>query len=474
MNKSFGLQNGAKKIHFTAICGTGMGSVAVVLKQMGFEITGSDENIYPPMSNILHDNGIRVYSGYSRKNIKDDIDIFVIGNAMSRGNPEVEEILAKKKFYISLPELVKEIFIRGRNSIVITGTHGKSTTTALASLVFEYADKKPGFLIGGVPLNFDSGCRKGDGKHFIIEGDEYDTAFFDKRSKFVHYLPDYLVINNIEFDHADIFNTLDEIILSFKRVANIVPENGLILANGDDPNVEKVIRKVSAPLEKYGFENKNKWNVKNIEYNGDNTTFDVYKDNKFFGKFTLPLPGKCNIINSLAVIALSFHNRIDNKVIQEAFLNFKGLKRRSEIVGVEKGITVIDDFAHHPTAVRETLFGLRKKYNDKRIFAVFEPRTNTTRRKILQNELAEAFNSSDFAVIAKINAPEKVPQDERLSIERLIKDINANGVKGEYIPETDNIISFLLNECKKDDVVVFMSNGGFDNIILRFLDKLRS
>lgn len=472
MGEIKGLLNGIRKIHFTAICGTAMGSVAVVLKEMGYDITGSDEDVYPPMSNLLADKGITIFKGFDRRNIKENIDLFVIGNAMSRGNPEVEEILTKKKYYISLPELVKEAFIRGNESIVISGTHGKSTTTALSAWLFKNSNLSPGFLIGGIPLNFDTGCLKGEGNCFIIEGDEYDTAFFDKRSKFVHYLPDLLVINNIEFDHADIFEDMDDILLSFKRLVNIVPENGFIIANGDDKDVLEVVEKAHSNIETFGFEDNNKWTAANIEYNKDLTGFDVFKNGSFYDRFIIPIPGKYGIRNSLAVIVLADIKKIDSEILKQSLLSYKGLKRRSEVAGTKKGITVIDDFAHHPTAVRETLFGLRKRYNNSRIFAIFEPRTNTTRRNIFQNELSKAFENADYTVIAKINAPQKVEPDKRLSVEKLIRDVNNDGVNGYYIPDTNEIIEFLLKECKSGDIVVFMSNGGFDNIVKRFLDNI--
>jgi len=469
-----GLLRGVNKIHFTAVCGTAMGSVAVTLKKMGYSISGSDESVYPPMSEFLEKGGIKINNGFSRKNIKDDVDLFVIANSMSRGNPEVEEILARKKFYVSLPELIKEAFIRGKESIVITGTHGKSSITAMVAWLFECAGESPGFLIGGIPLNFKTGCRKADGRSFIVEGDEYDTAFFDKRSKFVHYLPDYLIINNIEFDHADIFDSIEDIKLSFKRLINLVPENGYIIANGDDKNVSEVIANVPAPLEVYGFDDAGDWRASNVRYEKDVTSFDVYYKTKYYDSFEIPVPGSYNIKNALSVIILAHLKGIDRDVLKKSFLSFKGLKRRCEVRGVIRGITVIDDFAHHPTAVRETLVGLRKKYPVARIFCVFEPRTNTTRRNILQNELAMSFTNSDYAIIAKINAPQKVKPEERLSIDKLIDSIKNTGIKGFYIPETEDIINFLKERCRENNVVVFMSNGDFDNIHDRFIKKLES
>src|SRR5215471_1908368 len=370
-----------KKFHFLVICGTAMASVAAALQERGFKVTGSDENVYPPMSSFLQKKGIPVKEGYRAENIPADADVVVIGNAMKRGNPEVETVLSRKLFYLSLPEVLKNHFLRGRHNLVVTGTHGKTTTTALLGWIMEKVGCNPAYLIAGLPKNFGQGARLNDSKYFVLEGDEYDTAFFDKRSKFIHYLPELLIINNIEFDHADIFKNLDEIKLSFRRLLNIVPQNGMVLLNGDDPNCVEVAKDCLAQMIEVGFSKNCAQRIRDVAYSAEGSRFKLGDDT-----FEIPLVGEFNVHNAaMAAMAARFYDVLTAK-IAGGFKSFSGIARRQELRGEARGITVIDDFGHHPTAIAQTLQALRQRYRDARIWAIFEPRSNTTRRAVFQQQ----------------------------------------------------------------------------------------
>src|ERR1051325_8578635 len=375
-----------KSVHFTGICGTAMASAAAAMQERGFTVTGSDQNVYPPMSTFLAGRKIDVFNGYGESNLAHKPDLVVIGKAMSRGNPEVAAVLERKLRYCSLPELLKEFFIRGKRSLVVCGTHGKTTTTALLTWVFEHNGLNPSFLIGGIPTNLGQGARFTDSEWFIIEGDEYDTAFFDKRSKFVHYLPEVALINNLEFDHADIFQDLDAVKTSFNHFIRIVPRNGLLLGNGDDPNLAPLLNVTHCPVKRFGLAESNAIRAFNMRYGPTATEFEI-PSFKFHTNFL----GELNVRNALAVVACAKHCGLKNHQIQAAFDSFKGVKRRMEVRGIAGGITIVDDFGHHPTAIRETLRALRIKYPKQRIWAIFEPRSNTTRRNVFQSDLVTAF-----------------------------------------------------------------------------------
>src|SRR4051812_34668052 len=359
-----------------------MGAVAVALHERGFKVTGSDANVYPPMSSFLQDKGIALMEGYRAENTPADADVVVIGNAMTRGNPEVEAVLNRKLLYLSLPEVLRNFFLRGRHNLVVTGTHGKTTTTALLAWIMEKAGRTPGYLIGGIPKNFGEGARLNDSKYFVIEGDEYDTAFFDKRSKFVHYLPELVIVNNVEFDHADIFNNLDEIKLSFRRLLNIVPQNGMILLNGDDANcldVARQLKPLMAQIEEVGFSENCARRIRDVSYSADGSRFTLVED-----EFEIPMVGEFNIRNAAMAISAARFYGVSLEDVRKALKSFKGIARRQEVRGEVRGIKVIDDFGHHPTAIRETLRALRHRFAGARIWAVFEPRSNTTRRAVFQ------------------------------------------------------------------------------------------
>jgi UDP-N-acetylmuramate: L-alanyl-gamma-D-glutamyl-meso-diaminopimelate ligase len=457
-----------QKFHFIGISGTAMGAVATALRERGFKVTGSDENIYPPMSTFLEDRGIKLHRDYDKKNIPADADVVVIGNAMKRGNPEVESVLNRKLFYLSLPEVLKNYFLRGKHNLVVTGTHGKTTTTALLTWIMEKAGLKPGYLIGGIPTNLGQGARLNDSKYFVIEGDEYDSAFFDKRSKFIHYLPELVIVNNIEFDHADIFNNIDEIKLSFKRLLNIVPENGMVLINGDDHNCVEVARDCLAQMVEVGFSKNCAQRIRDVTYSTGASRFKLGDD-----VYEVPLVGEFNVRNAaMAVTAARFYD-VPKAKIDNALKSFQGIARRQEVRGEAGGVKVIDDFGHHPTAIAQTLQALRHRFPGQRIWAIFEPRSNTTRRAVFQNEFPEAFKLADGVFISQIARLEQIPEKERLHPEAVIEAIAKDGRPAFYEKNADAIIDRIVPLLKKKDVVTVFSNGGFDNIHEKLLARLR-
>jgi len=391
----------------------------------------------------------------------------VIGNAISRGNPEAEAALDRKMRYCSLPELLKEYFIRGKRSLVVSGTHGKTTTTSLLAWVFEHNGLKPSFLIGGIPHNFGEGARFTDSEWFIIEGDEYDTAFFDKRSKFVHYLPEVAIINNLEFDHADIFEDLAAIQTSFKRFINLVPRNGQLLANGDDPNLAPLLNVTHCPVKRFGLGEQNAVRAFNMRLGPTASEFEIPS-----AKFHINLVGELNVRNALAVVACAKHCGLKNSQIQGAFDTFKGIRRRMEIRGVAGGVTIVDDFGHHPTAIRETLRALRIKYPTNKVWAIFEPRSNTTRRNVFQSELASAFADANAVVVSQVARLEQLPPGERLDPERLMKDLEAAGKPAAYLPDVESIVAHVQKNTRGGDIVCVFSNGGFGDIHARLLRAL--
>jgi len=446
-----------------------MGSIAAALQERGFTITGSDENVYPPMSTFLEEKGIKLYQGYRAENIPADAELIVIGNAMKRGNPEVEAVLNRKLFYLSLPEVLKNYFLRGRHNLVVTGTHGKTTTTALLTWIMETAGHKPGYLIGGIPKNFGEGGRLNDSKFFVIEGDEYDTAFFDKRSKFVHYLPELVIVNNIEFDHADIFNNLDEIKLSFRRLLRIVPQNGMVLLNGDDPNCVEVGKECLAQMIEVGFSKNCAQRIRDAAYSTNGSRFRLGDET-----FEIPLFGEFNVRNAaMAVSAASFY-RVPKEKIDQALKTFSGIARRQEVRGEARGVTVIDDFGHHPTAVTETLNALRHRYPGHRLWAIFEPRTNTTRRAVFQQQLPDALKLADGVFISQVAKLDQIPEDERLNPAAVINAITDAGRPAFYEKDADAIVDRIMPMLQPKDVVTVFSNGGFDNIHEKLLARLRA
>ena len=458
-----------KHFHFLGICGTAMGSVAAAMKERGFAVSGSDENVYPPMSTFLEERGIKLHAGYRPENIPNDADVVVIGNAMKRGNPEVEAVLNRKLFYLSLPEVLKNYFLRGHHNLVVTGTHGKTTTTAMLTWIMEKAGHDPGYLIGGIPKNLGQGSRLNDSKYFIIEGDEYDTAFFDKRSKFVHYLPELVIVNNIEFDHADIFRDLDEIKLSFRRLLNIVPQNGMILLNGDDRNCVEVARDCLAQILEVGFSKNCAQRIRDVTYSETASRFKLGE-----GEFEVPLIGEFNVRNAaMAATAARFYRVADSK-IQNALKSFSGIARRQEIRGEANGVKVIDDFGHHPTAIAQTLKALRHRYPGHRLWAIFEPRSNTTRRAVFQQSLPHALSLADGVFISQVAKLEQIPENERLHPEAVVRDIEKEKRPAFYEKDANAIVDRIVPMLQPNDVVTVFSNGGFDGIHEKLLERLRA
>src|SRR5437588_1607194 len=456
-----------QSVHFVGICGTAMASAAAAMQQMGVKVTGSDQNVYPPMSTFLAERRIEVIAGYAEQNLAYKPDLIVVGNAISRGNPEAEYVLDHKLRYCSLPELLKEFFIRGKRSLVVTGTHGKTTTTSLLTWVFEHNGLNPSYLIGGIPNNLGQGARFTDSEWFIIEGDEYDTAFFDKRSKFVHYLPEVAIINNLEFDHADIFENLEAVKTSFKHFIRLIPRNGLLLGNGDDPNLAPLLQVTHCPVKHFGLGESNAVRAFNLQFGPTATTFEIPSF-----KFHINLVGELNVRNALAVVACAKHCGLKNHQIQAAFDTFKGIKRRMEVKGVAGGVTVIDDFGHHPTALHETLRALRIKYPRQRVWAVFEPRSNTTRRNVFQSELASSFADADAVVVSQIARLELLKPEDRLDPARLMQDLKGSGKEAAYLPDVEAIVAHIAMKAQGGEVVCVFSNGGFGGIHGKLLERL--
>jgi len=450
-----------------------MGSVAAALRERGFTVTGSDENVYPPMSTFLQEKGIVITAGFREANLPEGADLIVIGNAMKRGNPEVEAVLNRKLYYLSLPETLKEFFLRGRHNLVVTGTHGKTTTTSLLAWILESAGLEPSWLIGGIPRNLGQGARFRDSKYVVLEGDEYDTAFFDKRSKFVHYMPELAIVNNIEFDHADIFNDLEEIKLSFRRFLNIVPGNGLVLLNADDPNCIEVGRTSPAPIVEVGFSPNAANQIRDLRFQAGTGGAPGFSEFTLFEtRFTLPLLGEYNVRNAAMAVSAAHFYGIPLETVRKAVAAFEGVLRRQELRGEVRGIRVIDDFGHHPTAIRQTLAGLRHQYPGARLWAIFEPRSNTTRRAVFQHELPAAFEQADGVIFAKVARLEQIPEHARLNPERVIADIAATGKPAFYEPSVDDIVERIRPLAASGDVIVVFSNGGFDGIHSRLLKEL--
>src|SRR5712691_7081658 len=445
-----------------------MASVAAALEERGFKVTGSDENVYPPMSTFLQEKGISLKEGYRAENIPADADVVVIGNAMKRGNPEVEAVLNRKLFYLSLPEVLKNYFLRGRHNLVVTGTHGKTTITALLAWIMDKAGRKPGYLIAGLPKNFGQGARLNDSKYFIIEGDEYDTAFFDKRSKFVHYLPELVIVNNIEFDHADIFNNLEEIKLSFRRLLNMVPQNGMIVVNGDDPNAVEVAKDCLAQMVEVGFSKNCAQRIRDVAYSSGGSRFKLGDD-----VYEIPLVGEFNVRNAAMAAAAARFYDVPTTKIASAFKSFSGIARRQELRGEARGIKVIDDFGHHPTAIASTLQALRHRFRGKRLWAVFEPRSNTTRRAVFQQQLPEALKIADGVFISQVARLEQIPENQRLEPERVVAAIAKAGRPAFYEQNADAIVGRIVPMLRPKDVVAVFSNGGFDNIHEKLIERLK-
>lgn len=461
------------KVHLSAICGTAMASLAGLLHERGHDVSGSDQDIYPPMSTQLADLSIPVLTPYAEENVPADADLVVIGNALSRGNPEVEIVLDRKQRFTSLPALLAEEFIRGNTSLVVAGTHGKTTTSSLLAHVLRATGRDPGFLIGGVPIDFGRSYRLGTQGLFVVEGDEYDCAFFDKRPKFVHYAPDVAVIGNVEFDHADIYSDLPAVQTAFVRLLNVVPRRGTVVAGIDSPALREILPQAHSRVETFGLTAEAHWRARDVRVDGQGSRFRLLRGGHDEGEFALSLPGEHNVRNALAALAAAAAVDVTPAASRAALETFRGVKRRLELRGRARGIAVYDDFAHHPTAVRETLRALRSLAGaGRRLVAVFEPRSYTSRTRVFQDAFAQAFAGADLVVVAAAHLPGKVPEADRLSESDLVSGIVRAGVEAVFIPRVPEIVQHLVGSLADGDFVAILSNGGFDAVHERLLAAL--
>jgi UDP-N-acetylmuramate: L-alanyl-gamma-D-glutamyl-meso-diaminopimelate ligase len=470
----------SKHIHLLGICGTAMASLAGMLKQRGYRVTGSDAAAYPPMSDFLRDLGISVAQPFDAKNLDPAPDLVVVGNAISRGNVELEHILDQRIPFCSLPQLLHDEFLRGQEVLVVAGTHGKTTTTSMLSWIFHSAGLDPSFLIGGIAENFGSSFHLGQDKHFILEGDEYDTAFFDKGPKFLHYFPDSVILTSVEFDHADIYKDLDAVETAFKRLVNLVPQRGRIVAFdgavGDateSPSLERCVAKAFCPVERYGTGSRADWKVTNLRFEPGHTRWSVLQKGQPWAEFEFPLAGEYNVWNATAAVALAASCGISKDAIAQALKTFKSVKRRLEVKAQVNGITIIDDFAHHPTAIAGTLKALRARYQGARLWAILEPRSNTLRRRVLQSDLAHSLAGADEVIVANVFRSEAVPENERLELPALAAEIQQHGRQVRLLQDADAIVKTIAPELRSGDVVAILSNGGFGGIYEKLPVRLR-
>jgi UDP-N-acetylmuramate: L-alanyl-gamma-D-glutamyl-meso-diaminopimelate ligase len=461
--------------HLIGIGGTAMGSLAGLLRAAGHRVTGSDENVYPPMSDQLKQLGISYREGYAAENLEPTPDIVVVGNAISRGNPELESVLNRKLYYTSAAVTIKDEFIRGRTSMAVAGTHGKTTTTSLLAWVMECAGFNPSFLIGGVAENFGISYRLTDSDIFVIEADEYDTAYFDKGPKMWHYLPQIAIVNNIEFDHADIYRDDEAYNYAFARFINLIPSNGTLVAGWDSEIVRRLAAKSFAPVESFGYGGSGeqpRWTAENVEFGTDLTKFRALHDGTHWGDVVTPMAGEFNVRNCLATIGAAVAAGAQRDGILEGLRTFKSVRRRMEVRGEVNGVTVIDDFAHHPTAVKETIKATRQRYTNRPIVAVFEPRSYTAQRREFQGDYARAFADASTVIIAGLFHPERYTSQTALDPNELVATWRSEGKQAEYIPEPDRIVEHLMGTLKGNEVVLVMSNGGFGGIHGKLLGAL--
>jgi len=461
-----------RKIHLMAVCGTAMGALASMLKDMGYAVTGSDQNVYPPMSHFLVQKGIVLNEGFSGENIRYEPDLVVVGNAVSRDNPEVEMMNRMGISYCSMPQAVNHFIVAGKKSILITGTHGKTTTSAIIAWLLFRAGLDPSFVIGGILKNFGSNYRLGKGPYVVLEGDEYDTAYFDKGPKFLHYDPAVAVLTGVEFDHADIFKDLSQVKAAFGAFVSRLSHGSRLLAVDSDGNVDELIGACGCRVDRYGRDPGPAWRSAAESFSATRTEFEVFQRENFYHRFKTRMMGSHNLLNTLAAIAVADYLKISKPMIAEALNAFEGVKRRQEIRGEKRGVVVMDDFAHHPTAVRETIRAVKPFCGKGRLLAVFEPRTNTSMRKIFQNVYPLSFDGADVVCIRKPPLLKKVPPAEWFSSENLVADLKKQGRDAYFFTDTDSIIDFLVQNARSGDVVLVMSNGGFDNIHERLLEAL--
>jgi UDP-N-acetylmuramate: L-alanyl-gamma-D-glutamyl-meso-diaminopimelate ligase len=467
-----------KHIHLIGICGTAMASLSGMLQERGFRVTGSDAASYPPMSTFLESLGISVAQPFAEANLDPRPDLVIVGNALSRGNVELERILDDRIPFCSLPQILHDEFLVEKDVLVVAGTHGKTTTTSMLAWIFETAGLQPSFLIGGIAENFGRSFGLGEGKHFILEGDEYDTAFFDKGPKFLHYFPDSVILTSVEFDHADIYKDLDAVETAFKRLVNLVPRRGRII--GFDPgasadaSIDRCLKKAFCRVERYGVSDRANWRIVSLKLSEDRTSWSVLRDGKLWADFEFPLGGEYNVWNATAAAALAVSYDISKEVIAQALKTFRSVKRRLEVKAEVNGITIIDDFAHHPTAIEQTIHALRSRYPQSRLWVVLEPRSNTMRRNVLQDALARSLALADQVVIAAIFKSEAIPEAERLDLHRVVGEIQKRGKQARIFADADAIVNAIAPELRERDVVAILSNGGFGGIYEKLPQRLRA
>jgi UDP-N-acetylmuramate: L-alanyl-gamma-D-glutamyl-meso-diaminopimelate ligase len=463
-----------KHIHLIGICGTAMASLAGMLQQRGWQVTGSDTAAYPPMSDFLASLGITIAQPFAAENLRPRPDLVVVGNALSRGNVELEEVLDQRIPFCSLPQILHDEFLRGKEVLVVAGTHGKTTTTSMLSWIFHCAGLQPSFLIGGIAENFGSSFQLGAGKHFILEGDEYDTAFFDKGPKFLHYFPDAVILTSVEFDHADIYKDLDAVETAFKRLVNLVPRRGRIIAFDNGDSLERCLARAFCPVERYGNSPRADWRVLNLDLQPTRSIWSVQREGKPWAEFEYSVGGEYNVWNATAAAVLAANYGIAKEEIIRALKTFKSVKRRLEVRATVNGVTIIDDFAHHPTAIAGTLTALRSRYPGSRLWVVLEPRSNTLRRNVLQNDLGESLALADEVVVASVFKSDAIPQAERLDLTAVAATVQNHGRHARIISSVEGIVQVIAPEMRSGDVVAILSNGGFDGIYEKLPERLKA
>lgn len=463
-----------KHIHLIGICGTAMASLAGMLAERSFQVTGSDAAAYPPMSDFLKSLGIPVSQPFAVQNLQPKPDLVVVGNAISRGNVELEHVLNERIPFCSLPQLLHDEFLRGKEVLVVAGTHGKTTTTSMLSWIFEVAGTKPSFLIGGIAENFGRSFQLGEGKYFVLEGDEYDTAFFDKGPKFLHYFPDGVILTSVEFDHADIYKDLDAVEIAFKRLVNLIPQRGRLVAFDNGDSIQRCVAKAFCPVERYGKSDSATWRIENLQLSSNATSWTVLRNGSPWADLEFPLAGEYNVWNATAAAALAANYGIAKGAIAEALKSFKSVKRRLEVKAEVNGITIIDDFAHHPTAIAVTLNALRARYKGRRLWAILEPRSNTLRRNVFQHELAKSLSIADEIVIANVFKSESIPEHERLDVNIVAAELVQMGHRARVLQDVDGIVSTCAPEMRSGDVIAILSNGGFGGIYEKLPHRLRT
>jgi UDP-N-acetylmuramate: L-alanyl-gamma-D-glutamyl-meso-diaminopimelate ligase len=468
--------SGAKHIHVIGIGGSAMSPLAGMLRESGYRVTGSDSGVYPPASTFLEAQGISFFHQFDAAHLTPPPDLVVVGNIIARGNPELEEVLDRKIPYRSLPEMLEEVFLPGKHSIVVSGTHGKTTTTAMLAWIFETAARRPNFLVGGVAENFGKSYGLGGGQEFILEGDEYETAIWDRGPKFFHYHPDDLIITSLEYDHADIYRDFETYELAFQRLINLVPRRGRLVIWGDTEESGSALRKAAekafCPVETYGFSAANDWIAGDVQVAGGQMRFDVNYRGKRFGEFTLSASGRHNVLNALAAMAVANGRGIDAQVLAKALATFKSVKRRMDVKGEVRGVLVVDDFAHHPTAVRATIEAARARWPGRRMWAILEPRSNSMRRKIFQETLPQSLALADRVVLGGVFRAQQLGDENRMDPEVVAESVRLIGKSARVFAGADAIAEAVSAEAERGDLLLVMSNGSFDGLCEKLLKKL--